>query len=381
MMKNATIILVMTIFIGSAPTNGEIRQIGGIEVQIEKIASGFDTPWGMTFLPGCELLVTERGGDLIWVSKDGKKHRVSRVPKVVSNGQGGLLDVEVAKDFAKSRELFLSYSTRISGRAIGTALSIAKLSRDKRTLRDVRRLFVMKTKSSGGQHFGSRVVEARDGNLFLTIGDRGARSEAQNLRNHNGTIVRIHRDGRVPMDNPFSGQSGILPEIWSYGHRNPQGAALDSDGNLWVSEHGARGGDEINRVEAGKNYGWPVISYGVHYDGRKIGEGIAKEGMEQPEYYWDPSIAPAGMTIYSGQLWPEWRDQLFVGSLKFDYISRLSVENGVQEAERIEFPETLRVRDVQEAPDGTLWFASEGNGAIYRILPHPSSSNLKSDCD
>ena len=221
--------------------------------------------------------------------------------------------------------------------------------------------------SRGGRHFGSRLVEAGDGTLFLTIGDRGDRPSAQDLDVENGSVLRITKDGQIPAGNPFVGQAGAQPEIWSYGHRNPQGAASDLEGNLWVVEHGARGGDEVNRVRKGANYGWPVISYGRHYSGLKIGEGTQKEGMEQPEYYWDPSIAPSGMMIYSGALWPEWRGSIFVGSLKFDRISRLSGDPLVEEV--LETEETVRVRDVREGPDGAIWFLSVGEGALFRVSP------------
>ncbi|MDD9920811.1 MAG: PQQ-dependent sugar dehydrogenase, partial [Boseongicola sp.] len=222
--------------------------------------------------------------------------------------------------------------------------------------------------SNTNRHFGSRLVEARDGTLFLTIGDRGERPSAQDLSNENGTVIRIGRDGRIPADNPFVGQTGAKPAIWSFGHRNPQGATLDLNGNLVVVEHGARGGDEINRVRKGANYGWPVIAYGEHYSGGKIGEGTAKTGMEQPDFYWDPSMAPSGMMIYSGKLWPEWRGDIFVGSLKFDYIARLE-GNQLEEVEQIQTDETLRVRDVREAADGSIWFLSVGNEALYRMTP------------
>jgi len=237
-------------------------------------------------------------------------------------------------------------------------------------LEDVRVIFELAPGTSGGRHFGSRIVEAPDGSLFLTIGDRGDRPAAQDLSRANGSVIRVNRDGSVPDDNPFADTNGARPEIYSYGHRNPQGAALDSSGRLWVNEHGARGGDEVNLVEPGKNYGWPVISYGKHYSGGKIGEGTEKPGMMQPLHYWDPSIAPSGMIVYSGKLWPEWEGDLFVGSLKFGLISRLEVmDEGVSEAERLESDETARVRDIVEAPDGSIWFLSVGQGAAYRMTP------------
>ncbi|MEQ9693867.1 PQQ-dependent sugar dehydrogenase [Shimia sp. SDUM112013] len=336
-------------------------------LRIERMADGFRTPWALAFLPDGSFLVTERAGALWRVAPGGAKSKVSGVPKVQSQNQGGLLDVLVPRDFAQSRELFLSYAMR-QGAGSGTAVARAVLSADGTRLTGVKTIFEMAKGSSGGRHFGSRIVEARDGTLFITLGDRADRPSAQDLSRHNGSIVRIRRDGAVPSDNPFVGVAGAQPEIWSYGHRNPQGAALDLQGRLWVHEHGARGGDEVNRIRAGRNYGWPVISYGTHYSGAKIGEGTRKQGMEQPAFYWDPSIAPSGMTFYSGKLWPQWRGHIFVGSLKFDYISRLSGSN-LNERERIEGPQTGRVRDIREAPDGTLWFISEDEGAVFRLSP------------
>ncbi len=204
--------------------------------------------------------------------------------------------------------------------------------------------------------------------MFITTGDRGARPSAQDLSNHNGAVIRINRDGSVPSDNPFAGQSGHQPEIWSFGHRNAQGAGLDQHGQLWTVEHGARGGDEVNFIRKGINYGWPVISYGRHYSGEKIGVGTAAPGMAQPAHYWDPSIAPSGLMIYQGDMFPELRGQMFVGSLKFDHISRLTLSGpDAREVEIIKGPETERVRDIVEAPDGSLLFISVGQGAVYRL--------------
>ncbi|WP_170480595.1 PQQ-dependent sugar dehydrogenase [Ruegeria arenilitoris] len=346
--------------------SADVLQTSAGPVQVSKVAEGLDTPWAVGILPDGSFLVTERDGDLLYVSK-GKARRVKGAPKVAANGQGGLLDVTVAKNFQRTREIFLTFSKPQKGGA-GTALAVARLSEAGDRLTNSRVIFEAVPGGSGGRHFGSRVVEAPDGKLFVTIGDRGDRPQAQNRSNHMGTVIRINRDGTVPANNPFVGQSDIRPEIWSYGHRNPQGAGLDGRGNLWLSEHGARGGDEVNRIKPGANYGWPVISYGVHYSGDKIGEGTSKPGMEQPEHYWDPSIAPSGLVVYSGKLWPEWRGNLFVGSLKFDYIARLSGSN-LREVEQIKGPETERVRDIVEAPDGSIWFISVGQGAIYRMVP------------
>lgn len=341
-------------------------------VQVTRMLGGLDTPWAIAFLPGGDYLVSERGGRLLHVA-NGQARAVVGVPKVFATGQGGLLDIMIPRDFATSRAVFLTYARRQGGgKAAGTALAVGRLSADGHRLDKTRTIFESAPGGKGGRHFGARVIEARDGTLFVTLGDRGDRPSAQDRSNHNGVVVRINRDGSVPGDNPFVGpsfqQAGIRPEIWSFGHRNPQGAALDRQGNLWTAEHGARGGDEVNRIRRGANFGWPVISYGVHYSGARIGQGSARPGMQQPQFYWDPSIAPSSLMIYSGRLWPDWRGDLFVGSLKFDMISRLE-GRPPQEAERIAGAETRRVRDVVEAPDGSIWFLSIGNGAVYRITP------------
>ncbi len=335
-------------------------------INLTQLIGGLDTPWAIGILPDGGFLVTERDGELLHVD-NGTAQSVSGVPKVAASGQGGLLDVTVARDFTRSREIFLTYS-KPQQTGAGTALAVARLSENGKRLTNLRVIFEAVPGGSGGRHFGSRVVEANDGTLFLTIGDRGDRTSAQDRSNHMGSVIRVTRDGSVPSDNPFVDQDGVRPEIWTYGHRNPQGAALDAGGRLWVSEHGARGGDEVNLVEPGLNYGWPVISYGVHYSGQKIGEGSDKPGLEQPEFYWDPSIAPSGLMVYSGALWPKWDGDIFVGSLKFDYIARLA-GSPLREVEQIKGPETERVRDIIEAPDGSIWFISVGQGAVYRMTP------------
>ncbi|MEP5729700.1 MAG: PQQ-dependent sugar dehydrogenase [Sulfitobacter sp.] len=333
--------------------------------RIQPIVTGLEEPWAVAPLPEGGALITQRGGELI-LSQNGKKRRIAGVPRAAVAGQGGLLDITLARDFERTRVLFLTFS-KPQGRGAGTALARAVFAKGATRLSDVSILFEMKPGSSGARHFGSRVVEARDGTLFVTIGDRGERDAAQDLSQHNGSVIRVGRDGSIPRDNPFV-QGGGLPEIWSYGHRNPQGAGLDLKGNLWVAEHGARGGDEVNAIKKGANFGWPVISYGRHYSGAKIGEGTTKNGLEQPAYYWDPSIAPSGLMIYGGSQFGNWRGNTFVGSLKFDYISRLS-GRPLREVEQIKTRETNRVRDIVEAPDGTIWFISVGNGAVYRIAP------------
>lgn len=359
--------VVLWLVLAAGPAQAQDLQTSAGPVRVETVLTGLDVPWAIAFLPGGGFLVTEREGDLL-LARDGRARRVRGVPRVRAQGQGGLLDVMVPRDHATTREIFLTFSKRLNGGGTGTAVAAARLDADEARLADLRVIFEAAHVGRGGRHFGSRIVEAPDGTLFVTLGDRGDMDQAQNLANHNGTVVRINRDGSVPADNPFVNRPGARPEIWSWGHRNPQGAALDRSGTLWVAEHGPMGGDEINRIRKGANYGWPVIGHGRHYSGARIGEGTHKAGMEQPAFYWDPSIAPSDMMIYSGRLWPQWRGHFFVGSLKFDMISHLA-GSPLREIERIAGPQTQRIRDVAEAPDGSIWIVSEGNGAIYRMTP------------
>ena len=357
---------ILAVLVLAAPQVAAAMETSAGRVDVTPVVTGLDEPWAVGFLPGGGLLITERDGRLLY-HHDGETREVAGLPDIAARGQGGLLDVLVPSDFAKRREIFLSY-TKPQSRAAGTALMRARLTEDFRQLTDVTDIFELARGSGGGLHFGSRIVEAQDGTLFLTIGDRGDRMSAQALGSENGSVVRIARDGSIPADNPFLDNGMARPAIWSFGHRNPQGATLDLDGQLLVVEHGAQGGDEINRVKRGANYGWPIVAYGRHYGGGKIGEGTSRPGMEQPEFYWDPSMAPSGMMVYSGALWPEWKGDIFVGSLKFDYIARL---DGIPlvEAEQLRSDETARVRDVREGPDGAIWFLSVGEGALYRMTP------------
>ncbi len=361
-MLRAIAILILCFW--SVATRAELLETSAGAVEVTKMIGGLDTPWAVGILPDGSFLVTERGGNLIFVD-NGKRQNVRGLPEVAKKAQAGLLDITVARDFNQSREVFLTFA-KPQGNEAGTAVAVARFSEAGDRLTNLRVIFEAVPGGSTGRHFGSRVVEAKDGALFVTIGDRGNRPSAQDRSNHMGTVIRINRDGSIPGDNPFVGESGIRPEIWSFGHRNPQGAGLDLKGRLWTSEHGAKGGDEINLIRPGRNYGWPVISYGVHYSGQKIGEGTSKPGMEQPKHYWDPSIAPSGLLVYSGKLWPEWKGNIFVGSLKFDYIARLA-GNPLREVEQIKGPQTERVRDIVEAPDGSIWFISVGQGAVYRL--------------
>jgi len=335
-------------------------------LSVTRMADGLEGPWSFGFLPGGSVLITEKRGRL-WQVSGGQKMEIDGVGPVAEVGQGGLLDVLIPRDFAQTRQLYFSHSIN-QGAGSGTALAVATLADSAETLTDWRVIYQIASGSDGGRHFGARLVEGTDGLIYMTVGERGDRPAAQDLSRENGSVLRLTRAGDPAPGNPFTRRKGAQPAIWSYGHRNPQGAALDAAGNLWVSEHGAAGGDEVNRVEKGANYGWPVISYGRHYTGGRIGEGTEKAGMEQPEFYWDPSIAPSGLMIYSGALVPEWQGDFFTGSLKFGFISRLSGDP-LREVQRLEGPQTERLRDIREGPGGAIWFLSEGQGALYRMAP------------
>lgn len=342
----------------------------------EVVASGLENPWGVAFLPGGRFLVTEKAGRMRVVGADGKLGApLAGVPPVAAGGQGGLLDVLADSDFEKNRTLYFCFSEpEAGGSANGTALARAQLSADGSRLDNLRIIFSQRPKVASRHHFGCRIVEARDGTLFLTLGDRFSRKEdAQKLDNHVGKLVRIAKDGTAPADNPFVGRPGALPEIWSYGHRNGQGATLAPDGKLWMHEHGAQGGDEINIPEPGRNYGWPVITYGENYGGGKIGDGLTrKEGMEQPLHYWVPSIAPSGMAfLTSDRYGAAWKGSLFVGSLKFGYLDRIELRDGKVVAEHRLLEEgRARIRDVKQGPDGLLYvLTDQSDGKLIRLQP------------
>jgi len=338
--------------------------------RVETVAGRLANPWSLAFLPDRRMLVTERGGALRLLGADGRSlATIAGTPQVWARGQGGLLDVAPAPDFASSRVLYLSYA---EPREDGAATSVmrARLSADSTALGDRQNIFRQLPASGGGTHFGSRIVPARDGTLFVTLGERGQKEKSQDLKTHYGKVVRINPDGSVPRDNPFVGRGDALPEIWSYGHRNVQGAALHpATGQLWTVEHGARGGDEVNRPEAGKNYGWPVITYGRDYSGLKIGEGTAKPGMEQPKHYWDPSIAPSGMTFYTGDVFPEWKGSMFVGALAGSLVSRLVFEGDrMVREERLLTDTGRRFRDIRQGPDGAIYcLTDEADGQLLRL--------------
>ena len=339
--------------------------------RVVTVAEGLERPWALAFLPGSGMLVTEKPGRMRRVSSDGRlSDPIANVPAVLTRGQAGLLDVVPSPAFASDRTIFFSFAepTRAGGRT-----AVARAVLDGSSLSEVRVIFRQAPDPPGGNHWGSRLVFARDGNLFVTLGDRfNHRERAQDLDNHFGKIVRIAPDGSVPADNPFVKKQGALPEIWSLGHRNLQGAALNPvSGELWTSEHGAQGGDEINIPRAGRNYGWPVITHGVDYSGAKIGVGSEKEGMEQPVLHWTPSIAPSGLAFYDGDRFPGWRGNLFSGSLKNQMLVRLELQGDrVVGQERLLESLGERIRDVRTGPDGLLYLLTDNpSGRLLRLEP------------
>jgi glucose/arabinose dehydrogenase len=354
-----------------ASTAGKVFDTKEVKVRADVLADGLEHPWGLDFLPDGGAIVTERPGRMRLFSEGRLSDPLPGVPKVLAGGQGGLLDVTLAKDFARTGTLFLSF-TEGGPSGGGTAVARARLVRDNRgaRLEDTKVIFSVK-KKTGTHQYGSRIVLDRDGNLFVTTGDGGQPKRAQDPFDGQGSVLHMTPDGAPAPGNPWPDGKKGLPQIWSIGHRNIDGAALDpATGRLWTVEHGARGGDEINQPDAGKNYGWPVISYGVNYDGTKIGIGTAAPGYEQPKFYWDPSIAPSGLAIYDGRMFPEWKGDYIVGALKFELVSRLKrdASGQISEVERMFRRAFGRIRDVNVAPDGSIWLLTdEDNGEIVRL--------------
>lgn len=341
-------------------------------VRAETVARGLDHPWGFAFLPDGRIIVTERSGAVRLIDKNGTVSApLAGAPAVRAGGQGGMLDVALDPAFAQNRIIYLSYSEPGEEGRSGT--SVARMRLGDNALEDVRVIYRQDPKVSSGNHFGSRLAFSRDGKLFITQGDRFSyRERAQDLSTTIGKVVRINPDGSIPRDNPFVGRSDAKPEIWSYGHRNIQAATVHPEtGQLWTVEHGAAGGDELNHPEAGKNYGWPVITYGRDYSGRKIGEGAVKQGMEQPVYYWDPVIAPSGMTVYTGDRYPGWKGSILIGSMNPGALVRLTLNNGVVANEERHLNALReRVRDVQQGPDGYVYLITDSSdGRLLRVVP------------
>jgi glucose/arabinose dehydrogenase len=341
-------------------------------VRAETVASNLEHPWGMAFLPDGRMLVTERPGRLRVVTASGRiSAPLTGVPTVFAQGQGGLLDVALDPHFADNQLVYLSFAEPGGGENAGTAVARGKFTES--GLQGTSVIYRQQPKVGGGNHFGSRLVFGRDGTLFITQGDRfGFREQAQDLKSLLGKIVRINADGSIPRDNPFVGRTDARPEIWSYGHRNLQGAFLHPEtGQLWTMEHGAAGGDELNHPQAGKNYGWPIITYGRDYSGMKIGVGAVQTGMEQPVYYWDPVIAPSGLLVYTGSKFPEWKGNFFIGSMNPGALVRLEMRDGAVVKETRYLGELHeRIRNVVQGPDGYLYLLTDsGMGRVLRVMP------------
>ena len=358
----------------------ETFETEGTSIHVQTVADGLSHPWALAFLPDGSMLVTERPGTLRRVTAEGEiSGPIAGVPEVDARDQGGLLDVALDPDFGQNRLVYLSYAEAGDG-GNGTAVARGVLGEDQAALSDVEVIFRQQPKADSTKHFGSRLVFDGQGHLFVTLGERSEeefRGQAQDLNSHLGKIVRIHPDGSVPEDNPFVGQDGALPEIWSYGNRNVQAAAINPEtGVLWEIEHGPKGGDEINIVQPGANYGWPVVSHGVNYDGTIVGSGEAHaEGMVDAIWTWTPVIAPSGMTFYGGAAFPEWQGDLFVGGLAATALVRLELDgDSVTREERLLESLGLRIRDVVEGPDGALYLVTdEGNGEVLRVTPGDGS--------
>nr|WP_299069519.1 PQQ-dependent sugar dehydrogenase [uncultured Allomuricauda sp.] len=339
-----------------------------IDFTAKLIVDGIQNPWGMAFLPNGGILITEKAGEVL-LYKNGRTTKILNVPEVYVRGQGGLLDIELHPNYSENGWVYLSYSSSSgSGKGGNTTIMRAKL--DNNSLVEKQVLYKATPNTTKGQHFGSRLEFDNQGYLYFSVGDRGNRDvNPQNIAKDGGKIYRIHDDGTIPKDNPFVNDTKAKTAIYSYGHRNPQGLAMHPEtGQLWEHEHGPRGGDEINTIEKGRNYGWPVITYGINYSGTKITSETSKSGMEQPVHQWTPSIAPSGMTFVTSDKYPNWKGNLLVGSLAFQYLERLVLENN-----KVVYREKLlngmgRVRNVRQAPDGYIYVGIEGKG-IFRLEP------------
>jgi aldose sugar dehydrogenase len=371
MLARAAIALVL--FAGPllAPSAAQTRlKTDKAEIVVETVAGGLNHPWGLAFLPDGGMLVTERPGRLRLVAADGKvSPALGGVPSVLAQGQGGLLDVALAPDFAASRLVYLSFAEPGEGGA-STAVARGRLNDAATALQGTKVIFQQQPKVSGGNHFGSRLAFARDGKLFVTTGERFKFDPAQDLSNHIGKILRINPDGSVPQDNPFTGRAGARPEIWSYGHRNIQSAAIHPEtGALWEVEHGPRGGDELILAEPGRNYGWPLVSWGRHYDGRDIPDPPTRPDLAGSVHQWTPVIGPSGMAFYTGEAFPAWRGDVLIGGLVSQGLIRVSLD-GTRMTGEERIPLGARIRDVRQGPDGFVYALTDAdNGRILRLRP------------
>jgi glucose/arabinose dehydrogenase len=370
----AAIVLTATLLIatGTRGENGSFGSSAG-PLDVQTVATGLVNPWSLAFLPDGRMLVTERPGRIRLVTQQGQlSPPLKGVPEAWASGQGGMLDVIIDKSFAQNPTIYFCFAERAAGGG-RTAVARAKLDDGNGRLDEVEIILRQQGPLSSGNHYGCRIVQAGDGNLFVILGEHfSTREEAQNLGNHLGKLIRIAPDGSAPKDNPFVGRADAKPEIWSLGHRNGQGLAVNPvTGDLWEIEHGPRGGDEVNIIAKGKNYGWPVIGYGIDYSGAKIHDSTARSGMEQPIKYWVPSIAPSGMAFYTAKLFPKWTGSLFTGALAGRMLVRLSLDgNAITGEERLLQNLNERIRDVRQGPDGALWLLTDNSaGRILRVAP------------
>lgn len=349
-----------------------ILESEGMELKVEQVADDLGIPWGMVFLSSDKLLITERSGSILILDlKKYRKTKLKNTPDVMVDGQGGMLDVALSPDYKTSGWIYFTYVKEVSNEGV-TVLARVKLNTNNYIFKNWQELLVSKSRTDEGYHFGSRIAFDNKGHVFFGIGDRGQRPNAQDLSNHAGSIIRLNLDGSIPKDNPFINKESVLPEIWSYGHRNPQGLVYDFKyKRLWEIEHGPRGGDEINLIVAGANYGWPVISYGKEYSSPfAVGEGTHRDGMEQPIKVYIPSIAPGSLIMYSGDALSKWKGNLFSGALKLRHINRIVLDKEGQVIKEERLLETLdeRIRALVQSPEGWIYFSTD-SGKIFRILP------------
>lgn len=337
-------------------------------IKIDTLYTGFQNPWGMTWISENRMLVTEKKGEIL-IFKDDKYtgQKVTGLPSVYNNGQAGLLDITVHPNYAQNGWIYIAYAKPVNN---GGATTIARFKLNGNAVADFQELIVTTPVWNGGTHYGSRIVFDNQNFLYFSNGERGSQDNAQDLKNSHGKIHRIHDDGRIPTDNPFVNTSGAVPSIWTYGNRNPQGLYFDKANNrLWEVEHGPRGGDELNILEKGKNYGWPVITYGINYNGTPITNITEKEGMEQPVKYWTPSIATCGMTMVTSDKYPAWRGNILVAALAGTHIARVEMNGTRATGEEKLLPGIGRVRQVSQSPDGYIYAVTEGTGLLIKILP------------
>ncbi|WP_138430910.1 PQQ-dependent sugar dehydrogenase [Fodinibius saliphilus] len=363
----AVVIMIITVAVANCSVAQDKNALS-----TETIISEISVPWGMAWLPDGTMLITERSGDL-WLYNDEKlrDEPIAGVPKVWARSQGGLLDIALHPNYEQNGWIYITYSSPEGGGGANTALMRARLNEGRTELIDKEMLYKAEPNTTRGQHFGSRIVFDNEGYVYFGIGDRGNRDvNPQDITRDAGKIYRLHDDGRIPEDNPFVDSADAKNAIFAYGIRNPQGMALNPEtGELWEHEHGPRGGDEVNIIKAGNNYGWPIISYGINYSGTEFAEDTARAGMEQPEWYWDPSIAPSGMTFVTSDKYPEWKGDLLVGSLKFGYIVHCKVKNNTVTDTEIVLRDIGRTRNIKQGPDGYIYIATEGDNGIVRVIP------------